>query len=108
MPARKKHREGQKAAARPSWTLMIRADLRASEEKRIRANHPDVAKALDFMASRYDVYADGYGFTVFSDWILAFHPKASKIWPDEVPRVGAQTLWESVYPPVREQLQVHA
>lgn len=108
MPARKRHQEGRKASARPSWTLMLRADLRAVEEKRIRDNHPDVAKALDFMASRYDVYADNHGFTVFTDWLLAYHPKAAKAWPDDVPRVGPQTMWESVFPPVRERLQVHA
>lgn len=94
MPARKRGKEGKKSR---SWTMMLREDVRTSEEARIRRDFPDVAKALDFMASRYEVYKDGYGWTVFTDWILKFHPKAVRNWPEDIPRLNERELYGAVF-----------
>lgn len=96
MPARKRGQEGKR---KNSWTMMIREDLRVAEEARIRRDHPDIAKALDFMASRFPVFTDGYGFTVFTDWVLRYYPRAIRVWPEEIPRPFRESeLYNPVFP----------
>ena len=60
MPARKRGQEGKKSR---SWTMMLSELTRTETEARVRRDHPDVAKALDWMSSKFDVFDDGHGFT---------------------------------------------
>jgi hypothetical protein len=98
MPARKRRQEGKKS---DSWTLMLREDVRSREEARIRRDHPDVAKALDWMATRFPVFMDGHGWTVFTDWVLQYIEKAKRQWPDDIPRFDASGLYNPVFPSLR-------
>ena len=96
MPARRRAREVKNLTR--SWTLLLSPAARTETEARIRRDHPDVAKALDWMSSQFAVYSDGCGFTVFTDWILEMHPKAAKRWPTDTPFFSPEGLYGPVFP----------
>lgn len=92
-----KAKRAQKVAERP-WMSMI---LETNGEIRIRRDHPDVTQLLDYLQTKI-VPFEGYGWTVFSDWLgTCYRRKFVEQRPENIPFVSQGDIYDAVFPTSR-------